>query len=82
MDTKQEKTRPNMTDTDNIGSGVFSNIINITTNTKEIFLDFGVSFPKDTEKKEMGIKLVSRVILTKDHAKEFSVVLKRLLEQK
>lgn len=63
-----------------IGKGVFSNTVNIACSPREVFLDFGLVAPDGSGGTSVKAALVSRVILSKEHALEFRDVLNRSLE--
>lgn len=71
-----------LVDQSNIGPGVFSNTVNVSVTPGEVFLDFGLIAPNTSVFGDGSGVLVSRVVLTKDHAKSLSEVLKNAVEGK
>jgi hypothetical protein len=66
----QKPQPPKMIDRNNIGT-TFSNIVNVSSTTNEVFLDFGLIAPATSIFGGAGdVTLVSRVILTKEHASQ------------
>ncbi len=82
MPPSNKNTRPQMDDPNQLSSGTFSNIINVSvTSNDEVFLDFGVAIPNTIGKTSANINLVSRIILTKKHAMDLNEVLMKSLAQ-
>ena len=84
MSTKKQTgtkgvTPPKMNDESNVGAGVFSNIVNLSMTPREVFLDFGLGVP-DSPSGKSKVNLMSRLILTKEHALELRDVLNRSLK--
>jgi len=84
MSTKKQAgtkgvSRPKMHDESKVGAGVFSNIVNLSVTPREVFLDFGLVVP-DSLSEKSKVNLMSRIILTKEHAIEFRDVLNRSLK--
>jgi hypothetical protein len=71
-----------MSDSNNVGSGVFSNKINVALTPRELFIDFGVMLLENPNTMKHKIELVSRVILTREHALELRDILNRTLSDK
>jgi hypothetical protein len=69
-----------MIDSNNIGAGVFSNIVNMHLSPREVIFDFGVALPPSPAS-DGSVVLVSRVFLTIEHAKEFKTVLEETLKR-
>lgn len=81
--TQPKNNLPKMIDRNNVGIGVFSNTVNVSMTPGEVFLDFGLLSPPTTH---FGgpddVSLVSRVVLTKEHALQLLDVLKKTLGQR
>jgi hypothetical protein len=71
--------RPTMINKDGTIQTVFSNIVNIFANPREIFIDFGIVSPKDSSKNDDEVVLQSRVVMTIDHAQELLNVLENII---
>ncbi len=80
MADKQNPARK-MIDRNNVGTGVFSNTVNLSMTPQELFLDFGlIAPPTSVFGGENDVTLVSRVVLTKQHALQLRDALTRTLE--
>ncbi|HVW66248.1 MAG TPA: DUF3467 domain-containing protein [Candidatus Peribacteraceae bacterium] len=81
MSTEMPATRK-MIDRSDVGCGVFSNTANVAASAHEVFLDFGlIAPPTSIFGGENEITLVTRVILTKEHAIQLRDALSRTIEQ-
>lgn len=80
MTKDQPQERPPMLDENRIGAGVFSNIANVSISPREVFIDFGLASPELIAGSQK-VTLMSRVILTKEHAMELRDVLSQSLEK-
>lgn len=61
-----------------VSGGVFSNVVNLSLSPREVFLDFGLATPEVNG--ETNVNLMSRIILTKEHALELRDVLAKTLK--
>ncbi len=69
-----------LVDQSNIGPGVFSNTANVSVTPNEVFLDFGLIAPNTSVFGDANGVLVSRVVITKDHARNLAEVLRKAIE--
>lgn len=82
MSPQNDQTPPiKLVDTRDIGPGVFSNTVNVSVTPGEVFLDFGLIAPNTSLFGEEGGALVSRVVLTKQHALNLAEVIRRTIEE-
>ena len=66
-----------LVDQSGIGPGVFSNMANVSATPSEVFLDFGLIAPNTSVFGDTNGVLVSRVVLTKEHALNLSEVIRK-----